>query len=168
MYTFVDLEALRASRVKLMRILSRRLQNSAEVVKKFKESSDADLAKMDEPADKADVRRIQQQISKKQESYVYSLAQKVDKLTTEVAVLRNDNNNFQQGLRQWADSVNGQLRFTYAICKKADLFMKEKQSNDPFAVAPRSQGPTSRRDVVLGGADDPFSVTSRGTGDADA
>ena len=59
MYTFVDLEALRATRVKLMRILSRRLQNSADVIKRFKETSDADFAKMDQPADKADVRKIQ-------------------------------------------------------------------------------------------------------------
>ena len=161
MYTFVDLEALRATRVKLMRILSRRLQNSADVIKRFKETSDADFAKMDQPADKAHVRKIQTQINKKQEAYVYSMGQKLDKLTTEIAVLRNDNNTFQQGLRQWADSVNGQLRFTYAICKKADLFMKEKQSSDPFSVAPRLNAPTSRRDIELGSSSDPFSITPR-------
>jgi hypothetical protein len=103
------------------------------------------------------VRHLSTQIKKKQDNYVQFLGKKVDTLTTEMAVLRNQHNEFSSKLNQWADSVNGQLRFTYAICKKADLFMKEKQSTDPFAVAPRMSPAAQKRPNAGGGSDDPFS-----------
>jgi hypothetical protein len=160
MFNFYDWDSAFKVLNRRIDLTGRFLQNSPDVVKKFKEAAEADKEKMGEPADKSDVRKIQQQIQKKQESYVQVLGQRIDKLTTEMAVLRNSQNEFQQNLRGWADSVNGQLRFTYAISKKADLFMKEKQSTDPFSVAPRYEQKT-RVEKTLGTSQDPFSVQSR-------
>lgn len=135
-------------------------QNPDVIQKKFKESSDELEAERSQPADKDDVRHLSTQIKKKQENYVQFLGKKIDTLTTEMAVLRNQHNEFSQKLNQWADSVNGQLRFTYAICKKADLFMKEKQSTDPFAVAPRMSPATQRSTDARGSSGDPFNPDS--------
>lgn len=161
MFHFYDWDDAFKRMNRRLELTGRYLQLDPNVVKKFKEASDADKEKMAEPADKSDVRKIQQQISKKQESYIQVLGQRIDKLTTEMAVLRNSQNEFQQNLRGWADSVNGQLRFTYAISKKADLFMKEKQSTDPFSVAPRYEQ-KARVEKTLGTSSDPFSVQTNG------
>lgn len=164
MYPFYEWDTAFKQMNRKIELTRRSLQSvteDVEVAKKFKEAAETDKATLAEPADKGDVRKIQQQISKKQESFIHVLGQRIDKLTTEMAVLRNSQNEFQQNLRQWADSVNGQLRFTYAISKKADLFMKEKQSSDPFTVAPRYEQ-KARVEKVLGVAGDPFGVQDHG------
>lgn len=165
MYPFYEWDRAFKIQNRKVELTFRRLQAESgldpKIAKKFKEAAEADKAQLEEPADKGDVRKIQQQISKKQESFVHVLGQRIDKLTTEIAVLRNSQNEFQQNLRGWADSVNGQLRFTYAISKKADLFMKEKQSTDPFSVAPRYEQ-KARVEKAIGSATDPFSVAPIG------
>jgi len=162
MYSFWEIEDAYNHIRHKFRLLDIYLRKSPDVVrKKFKESSDDLMAKGTEPADKEDVRQIKTQIQKKQESYVHALAQKIDKLTTEIHGVRNSQNEFQTRLNQWADSVNGQLRFTYAICKKADLFMKEKQSTDPFSVTPRIGAAPKRVDTEIGSPSDPFAINTR-------
>lgn len=167
MYSFLDIMDAEKHHLRQIELQLRSLSQNPDVIqKKFKESSDALEEEKGLPADKGDVKKIQAQIQKKQDNFVQILNQRLDKLTTEMAVLKNSSAEFQQRLNGWADSVNGQLRFTYAICKKADLFMKESQSSDPFAVAPRNGPPPKRPDRQIGSASDPFSVQGGGGGDA--
>lgn len=149
-----------------MELLSRTFsQNAEEIQKKFKETSDQVEAVGSQNADKEDVRQIKSQIAKKQEAPVQIMRQQLDKLTTELAILRHSQQEFQQRISGWADSVNGQLRFTYAISKKADLFMKEQQSSDPFGVTGRPQGTKTRVEKSIGSGTDPFSVQEARSGD---
>jgi len=88
-----------------------------------------------DPADKGDVTSIRADIKKKQDQQLFTLNKRVGDLTTKIAILENDARTAKSEMAQWAERVNGMNSFCYAICKKADLFMKENANKaSPFAV----------------------------------
>ena len=162
MYPVFEIDRAEKIHFRKLELYHRSLSKNPDVIqKKFKDASDEIEAQSSQPADKEDVRQLKSQISKKQEAPIQIMRQQLDKLTTELAVLRHSQQEFQQRISGWADSVNGQLRFTYAISKKADLFMKEQQSSDPFGVTGRSPGTKPRTEKQIGSNSDPFAVSDR-------
>jgi hypothetical protein len=120
-------------------------------------------AKNGDPADKGDVSSIRTDIKKKQDQQVHNLGQRVQTLTTKIAILENDARTAKTELSQWAERVNGMNSFCYAICKKADLFMKENANKtSPFAVrGPAPPLPPGAEGV--GSNPNPLSVDIRGS-----
>ncbi len=161
MWYFYDWDAADWFWAKKLRTYFRNLPQDPDAIRKqFKESADELSQKDSLPADKGDVRDLKRQVTKKQESYVHVLGQRIDKLTTDVAVMRNDLKEFQSKMSMWAERVNGMGVFSYAIAKKADQFMKDRQAADPFAVVPRSAQPKpSNSGNGLGSPTDPFDVS---------
>jgi hypothetical protein len=127
-----------------------------DAVKRLKgELAERDLKKSD-PADKGDIDNVRTDIKKKQDFQLINLNQRLQKLTTEVAILNNDSKETKAAQAEWARRINGMINFCYAICMKADDFMKaNKGTQDPYSVpTPRAKpGPSA----PLGGGDDPYS-----------
>jgi len=134
--------------------------------KRAKKMIDAEIRekelKKSDPADKGDVSVIRSDIKKKQDQMIYNLNKRVMDLTTEVAALRQNQKEREAGITQWASRTNGMIDFCYAICKKADTFMKERSATgDPFRVGSGNRfgtggAPALNPDIT--GVPDPFSV----------